>query len=91
MILAKEVPEFLDRIKTEEFALKDVLTQARRKCTKINFSGPEIAGWGGGLPRAGVGVEKLVPSLESLKKFVLLGFRGREPVISREFCWDVPN
>ena len=40
--------------------------QARKKSTKINFLGLEIAGWGGGLPREGVGVEKFVPSLESL-------------------------
>ena len=31
-----------------------------------NFWGPEIAGWGGGLAGEWVGVEKSVPSLESL-------------------------
>ena len=31
------------------------------KSTKINFLGPETAGWGGGLPREGVVVEKFVP------------------------------
>ena len=36
--------------------------------------GPESAGWGGDLPREGVGVEKFVPSLESLSS---LGFEGR--------------
>ena len=34
--------------------------------TKMNFWGPETASWGGGLPREGMVVEKLVPSLESL-------------------------
>ena len=48
--------------------------QARENNTNIDYLGPETAGWGGGLPREGVGVEKLVPSLE---KFVFLGFRGR--------------
>ena len=41
----------------------------RKKSTKINFLGPETAGWGGGLPREGVVVEKFVPSLESLSSF----------------------
>ena len=40
--------------------------QARKKSTKINFFGPETAGWRGGLPPEGVEVEKFVPSLESL-------------------------
>ena len=48
--------------------------QARKKSTKINFLGPETAGWGGGLPLEGVVVEKFVPSLESLSS---LGFEGR--------------
>ena len=48
--------------------------QAREKSTKINFFGPETAGWGGGLPPEGVGVEKFVPSLESLSS---LGFGER--------------
>ena len=47
---------------------------ARKKSTKINFFGPETAGWGGGLPPEGVGVEKFVPSLESLSS---LGFEER--------------
>ena len=47
--------------------------QARKKSTKINFFGPETAGWGGGLPPERVGVEKFVPSLESLSS---LGFEG---------------
>ena len=38
----------------------------QKKSTKINFLGPETAGWGGGLPRESVVVEKFVPSLESL-------------------------
>ena len=48
--------------------------QARKKSTKINFLGPETAWWGGGLPREGVGVEKFVPSLESLSSW---GFEER--------------
>ena len=40
------------------------------------MSGPETAGWGGGLPLKGVVVEKLVPSLESLS---CLGLEGRTP------------
>ena len=48
--------------------------QARKKSTEINLLGPETAVWGGGLPReGGGGVEKFVPSLESLS----LGFEGR--------------
>ena len=46
-----------------------------------------MVGPGGGLPRKGVGVEKLVPSLESF----FLGFRGREPGMLREFRRDVPD
>ena len=47
----------------------------KKKTTKINFLGPETAGWGGGLPREGVVVEKFVPSLERLSS---LGFEGRK-------------
>ena len=50
------------------------MSQARKKSTKINFSGPETARWGGGLPRDGVVAEKFVPSLESLSS---LGFEER--------------
>ena len=39
--------------------------QARKESTKIDSLGPEAARWGGGLPRAGVGVKKFVPSLVS--------------------------
>ena len=46
---------------------------ARKTSTKINFLGPETAGWGGGLPREGVVVEKFVPSLESLSSLRLEG------------------
>ena len=49
------------------------LGQARRKSTKMNFLGPETAGWGSRLPREGVVVEKFVPALESLFS---LGFEG---------------
>ena len=48
--------------------------QARKKSTKINFSGLETARWGGGLPREGVVAEKFVPSLESLSS---LGFEEK--------------
>ena len=44
--------------------------QARKKSTKINFLGPETAGWGRGLPCEGVVVEKF----ESLSS---LGLEGR--------------
>ena len=44
----------------------------------INFWGPETAGWGGGLLREGVGVQKFVPSLESLSS---LGFERRNLAI----------
>ena len=60
----------------------------KKKSTKINFFGPETAGWGGGLPHEGVGVEKFVPSLESLSS---LGFAERNLGMSREFCRDVPE
>ena len=48
--------------------------QARKKSTKINFSGPETARWGGGLPREGVVAENFVPALETLSS---LGFEER--------------
>ena len=51
-----------------------------KKSTKINFLGPETAGWGGGLPRERVGVEEFVPSLKSLFSLV-----------SRDGIWDVPG
>ena len=47
--------------------------QARKKITKIIVSGPETAGWCGGLTFKGVVVEKFVPSLKSLFFF---GFEG---------------
>ena len=49
------------------------MNQSRKRSTKINFLGPETAGWGGGLPREGVVVGKFVPSLESLCSFGLAG------------------
>ena len=55
------------------FSLHLKFSQARKK-TKINFLGPETPGWGGGLPREGVVVEKFVPSLEHLSS---LGLGGR--------------
>ena len=58
--------------------------QARKKSTKIYFLGPEIAGWGGGLPRERVVVEKFVLALESLSS---LGFEQ----MSLEFCRDIPD
>ena len=45
----------------------------KRKSTKINFRGSGDCQGGGGLPREGAGVEKFVPSLESLFS---LGFEG---------------
>ena len=51
-----------------------VIDSGKKKSTKINFFGPETAGWGGGLPPEGVGVKKFVPSLESLSS---LGFDAR--------------
>ena len=45
-----------------------------KNCQRLNFLAPETAGWGGGLPRGGVVVEKFVPSLESLS---CLGLEGR--------------
>ena len=55
---------------------------------KINFLGPEIAGWGGGLPREGGGGRK-VRALP--RQFVFLGFGREEHGMSREFCRDVPD
>ena len=57
--------------------------QARKKSTKINFLGPETARSGGGLPCEGVGVEKFVPSLESLSSF---GFEGRDLGCPKNFA-----
>ena len=56
-----------------------------KKSKKINSLGPETPR--GGLPREGVGVEKFVPSLESLFS---LGFEGGNGDV-REFCRDVPD
>ena len=53
-----------------------LVSQARKKSTKIKFLGPETARWGGGLPREGVGVENFVPALETLSS---LGFEERNP------------
>ena len=50
-----------------------LLVRQEKKSAKINFSGPETAGWGGGLPCKGVGVKKFVLFLESLSS---LGFEG---------------
>ena len=68
-------------------SLVDVF-QARGKSTKINLLGPETAGWGGGLPREGGGGRKV---RARPRKFVFLGFQGRESGMSRTFCRDVPN
>ena len=59
-----------------EFSIDPTLpkVQTRKKSTKINFFGPETAGWGGCVPPEGMGVEKFVPSLESLSS---LGFQER--------------
>ena len=43
---------------------------------------------GGGLPHEGVGVEKFVPSLESLSS---LGFEGRNLGCPGNFAGDVPD
>ena len=48
----------------------------KKKSTKIKFLGPEIARWGGGLPREGVVAENFVPALETLSS---LGFEERNP------------
>ena len=63
------------------------LGQARKKSTKIHFLGPKTAEWGGRLPRKGVGVKTLVPSIESF----FFEVRRREPGMFREFCRDVPD
>ena len=65
------------------------MNQARKRSTKINFLGPETAGWGWGLPREGMGVQKFVPSLESLFSFSS-GVEGGSSM-SPKFCWDVPG
>ena len=59
------------------------LSSGKKKSTKTNFLGPETAGWGGGLPREGVAIEKLVPSLESLSS---LGLEGRDLGCPRHFA-----
>ena len=59
------------------------MNQARKNSTKITFFVPETAGWGGGLPPKGVGVEKFVPSLESLSS---LGFEERNLECPRNFA-----
>ena len=49
----------------------------------MHFLCPEIVGWGGGLPRKGVGVEKFVPSPESMFS---LGFEGESLGYPRNFA-----
>ena len=68
--------------------LGGVAYRARKKSTKINFLGPETAGWGGGSStrRGGGGKVRALP-----RKFVFLGFRREEPGMSRDFCPDVPD
>ena len=47
---------------------------SQEKEHKEKFLGPETTGWGEGLPREGMGLEKLFPWLESL--LASLGFGG---------------
>ena len=47
------------------FGLCPTFCRQEKRAQKLTL-GPEIAGWGGGLPREGVVVEEFVPSLESL-------------------------
>ena len=62
--------------------------QARKKSTKINFlgSGDRPVGWGSSTRRGGGRKLRARP-----RKFVFLGFRREESVMSREFCRDVPD
>ena len=52
------------------------IIRQEKRAQRLTFFGPETAGWGWGLPHEGVGVEKFVPSLESLSS---LGFEERNP------------
>ena len=76
---AEKPPIERQHTQTKNVALKLPKIQARKKSTKVNFFGPETAGWGR-LPRERVGVEKFVPALESLSS---LGFEGRNLGCSR--------
>ena len=58
--------------------------QARTMSTKINFLALEAAGWGGGLPREGVGGHWGSKSSCPPSKVCL-------PWVSREGTWDVPG
>ena len=57
--------------------------QARKKSTKIDFLGPETAGWGEGLPHEGVGVEKSAPEGTGNVPGILPGCLGRLGVFKR--------
>ena len=58
-------------------------SQARKRAQILSFWVRRDPGWGGGLPLEGVGVEKLVPSLESLPS---LGLEGRNLGCPRKFA-----
>ena len=60
--------------------------QARKRAQRLTSCVRKLPGGVGVFHTQGVGVEKLVPSPESL---FFLGFRRRKPGISREFCRDV--
>ena len=53
---------------------KHASVRQEKRAQGLTFFGPETAGWGGGLPPEGVGVEKFAPSVESLSS---LGFEER--------------
>ena len=68
-----------------------VRIQATKKSTKIDFLGPESAGWGGEVfhSKGWWSKSSCPPSKVCLPCQV--GFRRRKPGTSRQNCWDVPD
>ena len=62
--------------------MHDLLVLGKKEEPKPKLFGPDIFGWGGGLPREGVGAKKF-------------GMKPREATllggISRDFCQDIPG
>ena len=84
IILSELFPAILHRIITEKYAKRiNLIVSGRKKEPKPKLFGPDIFGWGGGLPRERVGAKKFDTSLETreIKLF------GRD---IPGFCRDIP-
>ena len=64
--------------------LKFTMSSGKKDEPRPKRFGPDILGWGGGLPREGVGGKKFGMSFETQGNQTLCG-------ISRDFCRDIPG